>query len=286
MKRNDLVAPVVKWVGGKRQILEHILPLVPKQFNTYYEPFLGGGAVLFWLQPNKAVINDINYELINVYKVIKDEVDDLILTLKQHDEVYKQKDFAKDYFYKVRKLDRQRQIYNQLTRVEKAARVIFLNKTCFNGLYRVNRSGQFNAPFGYYQNPNIVNAQTLRAVSAYLNGANVEIRCDDFETVLKKAEKGDFAYLDPPYHPVSDTASFTSYDREGFNKEDQIRLSMVCRYLDAKGVKFLLSNSATDLIIDLYEDYEIDIVRAKRVVNVRADGRGEVNEVLVRNFKQ
>jgi DNA adenine methylase len=279
--KNTLVVPVVKWVGGKRQIIDEIITYVPDSFSTYYEPFLGGGAVLFELQPNKAVVNDVNEELMNIYEVIKDNVDELIEGLKRH----KIKN-DKAYFYEIRELDRNREQYNLLTPVERASRIIYLNKTCYNGLFRVNKSGEFNAPFGNYKNPNIVNETTLRAVSAYFNKAKIRFTCQDFEDALKWSRKGAFVYLDPPYDPVSETASFTGYDKGGFDRNEQIRLKKTCDKLNKKGIKFLLSNSATDFIMDLYQDYKIEVIQAKRAINSKADRRGNVDEVLVMNFEQ
>ena len=280
MAKNTLVVPVVKWVGGKRQIIDEIITYVPDSFSTYYEPFLGGGAVLFELQPKKAVVNDVNEELMNIYEVIKDNVDELIEGLKRH----KIKN-DKAYFYEIRELDRDREQYNLLTPVERASRIIYLNKTCYNGLFRVNKSGEFNAPFGNYKNPNIVNETTLRAVSAYFNKAKIRFTCQDFEDALKWSRKGAFVYLDPPYDPVSETASFTGYDKGGFDRNEQIRLKKTCDKLNKKGIKFLLSNSATDFIMDLYQDYKIEIIQAKRAINSKADKRGNVDEVLVMNFE-
>lgn len=281
MAKNTLVVPVVKWVGGKRQIIDEIITYVPDSFSTYYEPFLGGGAVLFELQPKKAVVNDVNEELMNIYEVIKDNVDELIEGLKRH----KIKN-DKAYFYEIRELDRDREQYNLLTPVERASRIIYLNKTCYNGLFRVNKSGEFNAPFGNYKNPNIVNETTLRTVSAYFNKAKIRFTCQDFEDALKWSRKGAFVYLDPPYDPVSETASFTGYDKGGFDHNEQIRLKKTCDKLNKKGIKFLLSNSATDFIMDLYQDYKIEVIQAKRAINSKADRRGNVDEVLVMNFEQ
>ncbi len=279
MAKNKLVAPVVKWVGGKRQILDQITKYVPETFSTYYEPFLGGGAVLFELQPKKAVVNDINNELMNIYEVIRDNVEELIEDLNKHKN-------DEDYFYKVRELDRDKQRYNKMTPVEKASRIIFLNKTCYNGLFRVNKAGEYNAPFGNYKNPNIVNETTLMAVSSYFNKSKIRFTCQDFAEVLKRSRKGAFVYLDPPYDPVSETASFTGYDKGGFDRDEQVRLKKTCDKLNKKGVKFLLSNSATDFIKDLYKDYKIEVIQAKRAINSRADKRGEVDEVLVMNFER
>lgn len=278
MSKNRLVAPVVKWVGGKRQILDKIVKFLPKHITTYYEPFVGGGAVLFELQPRKAVVNDINSELINLYQVIKDNVDDLIEDLKQYRN-------EEEYFYTIRELDRDKNKYDNLTRIQRASRVTYLNKTCYNGLFRVNKAGEFNTPFGNYKNPNIVNEITLRAVSNYLNKYNITFLCCDFEQALKNARKGAFVYLDPPYDPVSNTASFTGYDKGGFDRDEQIRLKETCDMLNKKGVKFLLSNSATEFIYELYKNYKIEIIQAKRAINSKPDKRGEIDEVLVRNFE-
>ena len=278
MAKNKLVAPVVKWVGGKRQIIDQIIKYVPKTFSTYYEPFLGGGAVLFELQPKKFVVNDINGELINIYEVIKDNVEELIADLKRHKN-------EEDYFYQIREIDRDKEGYKKLTRIQRASRIIFLNKTCYNGLFRVNKAGEFNVPFGNYKNPNIVNEITLRAVSNYFSKARAAFTCKDFEEVLKGAGKGDFVYLDPPYDPVSDTASFTGYDKGGFDRDEQKRLKKACDQLHEKGIKFLLSNSATDFIKDLYREYRIEIIQAKRAINSKADKRGEIDEVLVTNIE-
>lgn len=278
MTRNPLVEPVLKWVGGKRQLLKDIEIHIPRKFSTFYEPFLGGGAVLFHLQPHKAVVNDINEELINVYTVIRDNVEELIEDLKKH------KNEA-EYFYNIRELDRDKEAYNRLSSIKKASRIIYLNKTCYNGLFRVNQQGEFNTPFGRYKNPNIVNEVTLRAVSNYFNKAQITFKCTDFEESVKGIRKGSFVYFDPPYDPVSDSANFTGYDKGGFDRDEQIRLKQLCDKLNNRNVKFLLSNSATEFILDLYKDYNIAIVKAKRAINSRGDKRGEVNEVLVKNYE-
>jgi len=280
MAINKLVTPVVKWVGGKRQIINEIVKYVPK-YSTYYEPFLGGGAVLFELQPKTAVVNDINSELISLYEVIKNNVDELIESLREHE-----RKNGEAYFYRIREQDRDKEHYNLLTPIQRASRLIYLNKTCYNGLFRVNKAGQFNTPFGNYKNPNIVNEYTLKAVSSYFNKAQITFACKDFDEVLKGARKGAFVYLDPPYDPVSDTASFTGYDKGGFDQSEQIRLKNTCDKLNEKGIKFLLSNSATDFIKGLYKDkYIIKTIQAKRAINSKADKRGEIDEVLVMNFE-
>lgn len=277
MKYNKLVSPVLKWVGGKRQLLPEIRKYIPKKYSTYYEPFVGGGAVLFDIQAEKAVVNDVNSELINFYEVIRDDVEGLIEDLNKH------KNEA-DYFYKIRGLDRDINIYNSLTSIQRASRIHYLNKTCYNGLFRVNNAGQFNAPFGRYRNPNITNKVTLRAVSKYFNQANITFKCGDFEEALKGIRKGSFVYFDPPYDPVSDSSNFTGYAKDGFDRDEQIRLRDLCNKLNSKGIKFLLSNSSTKFIREIYKDYHVITIQAKRTINSDADNRGEIDEVLVMNY--
>lgn len=277
MVKNKLVEPVVKWVGGKRQLLDEIMPLLPKRMTNYCEPFLGGGAVLFSLQPTRAIVNDLNEDLITVYEVIRDDVEKLIESLEKHQN-------NPEYFYAIRNLDRNKENYNLMSKVERASRLIYLNKTCYNGLFRVNSSGEFNSPFGYYKNPNIVNEPVLRAVSKYFNNSQVSFFSEDFEQTLSRVEKGGFVYLDPPYDPVSDTANFTGYNKSGFDRNEQIRLKKCCDELTRRGVKFMLSNSATDFIKDLYKDYNITIVKAKRAINSNASKRGEIEELIITNY--
>lgn len=278
MRKNKLVAPVLKWVGGKRQLLETFEPLLPSKITTYYEPFVGGGALLFHLQPNVAYVNDINPDLIRVYTVIKENVEALIAELEKFEN-------TAEYFYSVRDWDRDKAQYNALTDVQKAARVLYLNKTCFNGLYRVNNAGEFNSPFGNYRNPNIVNAPVLRAVSAYFNSADIHLSSMDYSEILNDIPKGAFVYLDPPYDPISETASFTGYSKGGFSKNDQIELRKCCDKLTERGIKFMLSNSATEFILEQYASYHITTVQAKRAVNSVATKRGDVEEVVVRNYE-
>lgn len=277
IKKSLLITPVLKWAGGKRKLLQDIINHIPDKLSIYYEPFLGGGAVFFSLQPSNAVVNDINDELINVYTAIRDNVEELIVDLKRHKN-------EKDYFYKIRAKDRDKDEYNKLSSIKKASRIIYLNKTCYNGLFRVNQQGEFNAPFGRYKNPNIVNEKVLRKASDFFNKGNIIFKCGDFEEAVKGIKMDDFVYFDPPYDPVSDSANFTGYDRGGFGKAEQERLKNLCDRLNKKGAKFLLSNSATEYIIDLYKDYNITIVQASRAINSKGDKRGKVNEVLVKNY--
>jgi len=279
MVKNKLIAPFLKWVGGKRQIMSTIVEHLPKNISKldYIEPFVGGGAVLFHLQPNKAIINDFNSELINVYEVLKNDVDNLIIDLKKHDN-------EADYFYNIRGFDRTEK-FKELSKVERASRIIYLNKTCFNGLYRVNNAGEFNAPFGRYKNPNIVNEPTLKAVNKYLNTNNIKILNGDYIDALKFANEKSFVYLDPPYHPISESSNFTGYIQGGWNIYDQVRLREACDELNSKGIQFLLSNSASSFIIDQYKEYKVIIIKANRAINSDGANRGEVEEVLVRNYE-
>ncbi len=253
---------------------------MPEKYNKYYEVFLGGGAVLFTIQPSRAVINDSNKELVNCYKVIRDHADDLIEELKKHKN-------DKDYFYEIRGLDRNTKKYSKLSSIQRASRIIYLNKTCYNGLFRVNSQGEFNVPYGKYKNPDIVNEAVIKAVSKYLSDNIIDILNQDFAEALTSATKGDFVYLDPPYDPVSDTASFTGYDINGFNKEDQKRLKELVDQLHEKGCKILLSNSYTDFIRDLYKDtyYKHIKISAIRSINSHANKRGKVDEILVKNYE-
>lgn len=277
--KNKLIAPFLKWVGGKRQLLPKIIEYLPKNMRElrYFEPFIGGGAVLFHLQPENAVINDFNEELINVYNVVKDNLDDLIIDLKKHKN-------TSEYFYQIRGLDRTDEFLS-LSEVQRASRIIYLNKTCFNGLYRVNNAGEFNAPFGRYKNPNIVNEPTLKAVNKFLNKNNISINNGDYSDVLETADENSFIYLDPPYHPISENSNFTGYVQGGWDMFDQIRLREVCDILNEKGAKFLLSNSSSPFIKDQYEKYKITTVKAIRAINSNGSDRGEIDEVLIRNYE-
>ncbi|MDM8555661.1 DNA adenine methylase [Desulfococcaceae bacterium HSG7] len=274
---NQSVLPFVKWVGGKRQLLNEIEKHIPERFSRYYEPFVGGGAVLFHIQPQNAVINDSNEELVNLYNVIKTTPEELIEDLKKHRNEEK-------YFYKIRGTDREKEKYLKFSNIERASRIIFLNKTCYNGLFRVNSSGEFNTPFGRYKNPNIINEIKLRAVSSYLSKNNIRILNTDYDKSLLYIRKGAFVYFDPPYDPVSSSSNFTGYTKNGFDRAEQKRLKKVCDRLNDKKVKFLLSNSSTRFIRNLYKDYTILPIKAKRAINSKGNGRGSITEILVKNY--
>lgn len=270
---NKSVAPVLQWYGGKRRLLGTLTPLLPQRITTYCEPFVGGGALLFALQPNIAYVNDINSDLIRVYNVIKSDVESLIAALQDY------KNEA-DFFYAVRAWDRDKEKYSSLSDVQKAARILYLNKTCYGGKLSVNKAGELNATFSNRFNRTFVNAPALRAVSSYLNTATVHLSSTDFAEVLRILPRGTFVYLDPPYDPGSATSNFIRYSKDGFTRDDQIRLRECCDELTARGVKFMLSNSSTDFIRDQYAAYHILTVKVKRPLNC-----SEVDEVVVRNYK-
>lgn len=272
------IKPFVGWAGGKSQLLPEIETEIKRagQFDTYYEPFVGGGAVLFDLLPQKAVINDYNEELINAYRTIRDDLPNLLIELsKLHN--------SKDEFYKIRAWDREPD-YANLSKAKKAARFIYLAKTCFNSLYRVNRKGYFNTPYGRKRTIQIVDQDNLTAISQYLNDNEVAITSGDFAKVLAQVKPNSLVYLDPPYVPLTATASFTSYTAFGFNKGDQECLAQSCQHLDRIGAKFIASNSDTELVHELYQQFNIRTVYAKRNINANGKKRGAVAEVLITNF--
>ncbi|MCB9746193.1 MAG: DNA adenine methylase [Alphaproteobacteria bacterium] len=259
--------PFLKWVGGKRQLLDELDALLPASYNRYYEPFIGGGALFFAERPRMALLSDANGELIDTYRAVRDCPEEVIAELEQH--VY-----DKDYYYEMRAWDASRAPLWQ-----RAARMIFLNRTGFNGLYRVNRAGQFNVPFGRYSNPTICDAENLRACSLALRG--VELAHQGFEAALSLAEPGDFVYFDPPYVPLTPTSSFTSYVPGGFGLAEQEQLAEVFATLAARGVSVMLSNSDTELVRELYRGFHLEEVRARRSVNAQGGGRGKVGELVV-----
>jgi DNA adenine methylase len=273
--------PFVKWAGGKRQLLPVITKHVPKKFERYFEPFLGGGAVFFHLvsqpQQGKWFISDLNSDLILSYITIRDKVKELISALELHSDSYKNQSI---YYYKVRES-------NPKGQVEKVSRLIFLNKTCFNGLYRVNSKGKFNVPLGKYVNPNIINEENLLNVSEVLQSKNISIKCQDFEDSIINASAGDFVYLDPPYHPVSNTANFTSYTDGDFDFSDQKRLYAKFKALDKRGVKILLSNSRSPEILQLFKEFSDGIIEinANRFINSVPHRRTGHLELLIKNYR-
>ena len=272
--------PFVKWVGGKRQIIDKLKEYVPDEYDTYYEPFVGGGALLFELAPKKAVINDLNEELMNVYNCLcNEEKFKKMCNLLNHYEA----EHSEEFYYEIRNKDKNKNAYNRLSDYTKAARTIYLNKACFNGLYRVNSKNEFNVPFGKKTKINTYEGSNLITVSNYLTMNDIKIQSVDFEESLKTAKKGDFVYIDPPYD--SDTSTFNNYTEDGFGKEEQRRLAQVYKDLDKRGVYVMLSNHNTTLINELYKDYHIHIIEAKRNINANGKKRGKVEEVIITNYE-
>lgn len=272
--------PFVKWAGGKRQIIDKLKEYVPDEYDTYYEPFVGGGALLFELSPKKAVINDLNEELMNVYNCLcNEEKFKKMCNLLNHYEA----EHSEEFYYEIRNKDKNKNAYNRLSDYTKAARTIYLNKACFNGLYRVNSKNEFNVPFGKKTKINTYEGSNLITVSNYLTMNDIKIQSVDFEESLKTAKKGDFVYIDPPYD--SDTSTFNNYTEDGFGKEEQRRLAQVYKDLDKRGVYVMLSNHNTTLINELYKDYHIHIIEAKRNINANGKKRGKVEEVIITNYE-
>jgi DNA adenine methylase len=325
--------PFVKWVGGKIQLLPELIARISTNFSRYIEPFIGGGTLFFYLQhkqleacretteshpPKPAVVIDINEELINTYQVIRDNPEELIADLKKH--IY-----DPEYYYQIRNIDRVDD-YRSWSKIQKASRLIYLNKTCFNGLYRVNSKGHFNSPIGKYKNPKIVDEINLRTCSQFLQ--NTKIICGSFLEVEKLVEenaispsqgdiserlspesnsgraadvdaarplkapcvykpraisKDDFVYFDPPYAPLNATSNFTEYSQNGFDESMQLSLRDLCLRLDRLSVRFMVSNSNAPLILDLYRDFNIELIYANRAINSKADKRGKIPEVVITN---
>jgi len=280
-RNKDIKArPFLKWVGGKAQLLSQFEKYFPQDFNNYFEPFIGGGAVYFDLSPAKAHINDVNVTLISTYKNLKNNSEEIIRILKKLDAEYKKKDEQErsELFYKIREK------FNDLSdsEIKKSAYLIFLNKTCFNGMYRENSKGGFNSPFGKYKNPPILDQENLKNVSSILR--HTKLTSVSFEKAIKEAKKGDFVYFDPPYHPLNKTSNFTGYHENGFSEKDQIKLKEVVDELDKKGCFVMLSNSYTSFIKELYGKYRQETVMANRAINCKASGRGKIKELLILNY--
>ena len=265
--------PIVKWAGGKIKQCSSIVKMMPSKYNRYIEPFIGGGAIFFSINRLNSIIADINPELINLYRVVSFNIDELITDLRKHEN-------TKEYFYYLRGLDRLPE-FNDLSDVERASRFLFLNKTCFNGLCRYNASGCFNSSYGYYSKVNI-DFDNFRECSELLR--NTEIICSDFSFLESTVKEGDFVYLDPPYVPISDTSYFTSYSSNGFSIDDQNRLKDLCDLVTEKGAYFILSNSYCDYTLNLYYNYNLFSIEAARSINVDTSKRGNVTELLVTNF--
>ncbi|HHA8132792.1 TPA: DNA adenine methylase [Streptococcus pneumoniae] len=272
--------PFTKWTGGKRQLLPVIRELIPKTYNRYFEPFVGGGALFFDLSPKDAVINDFNAELINCYQQIKDNPQELIEILKVHQEYN-----SKEYYLDLRSADRDERI-DMMSEVQRAARILYMLRVNFNGLYRVNSKNQFNVPYGRYKNPKIVDEELISAISVYINNNQLEIKVGDFEKAIVDVRTGDFVYFDPPYIPLSETSAFTSYTHEGFSFADQVRLRDAFKRLSDTGAYVMLSNSSSALVEELYKDFNIHYVEATRTNGAKSSSRGKISEIIVTNYEK
>ncbi|HET4531886.1 TPA: DNA adenine methylase [Streptococcus pneumoniae] len=272
--------PFTKWTGGKRQLLPVIRELIPKTYNRYFEPFVGGGALFFDLAPKDAVINDFNAELINCYQQIKDNPQELIEILKVHQEYN-----SKEYYLDLRSADRDERI-DMMSEVQRAARILYMLRVNFNGLYRVNSKNQFNVPYGRYKNPKIVDEELISAISVYINNNQLEIKVGDFEKAIVDVRTGDFVYFDPPYIPLSETSAFTSYTHEGFSFADQVRLRAAFKRLSDTGAYVMLSNSSSALVEELYKDFNIHYVEATRTNGAKSSSRGKISEIIVTNYEK
>ncbi len=271
--------PFVKWAGGKRQIIDKLKEHVPEEFGTYFEPFVGGGALLFELEPEKAVINDSNRELMNVYECIQDETK-LEKMLRELDKY--EANHSEEFYFEIRNKDRDKAKFWKIVDYKRAARTIYLNKACFNGLYRVNSRNEFNVPFNKKDKINTYDGPNMRTIHAYFNYRDVTLLSCDFEEAVKDAKKGDFIYFDPPYD--SDTSTFNSYTEDGFDRNEQVRLARVFKELSDKGCYVMLSNHNTSLIKELYKDFNIHLIEAKRNINANGKKRGKVEEVIITNY--
>lgn len=274
------IKPFVKWAGGKGQILDKIKELLPKSFNTYFEPFLGGGALFFDLAPSIAVVSDSNTELMSAFQCFQNDNDYtfLIEALIKHEQNH-----SEEYYYHVRSLDR-REDYKNFPNHIKAARMIYLNKACFNGLYRVNSAGYFNVPSGKKEKVKAYDKDLFDNLHEYLSNSKLKIMSVDFVEATESAKKGDFVYFDPPYDTFEEQNNFTAYSKDHFGKSEQERLATLFKKLSSKGVKVMLSNHNTKFINELYAGFNIHVIEAKRSINAKGDGRGNVEEVIITNY--
>ena len=276
MKKLVFPKPFLKWAGGKTNLLGQYEPLFPEWSGDYFEPFIGSGAVFFYLsarpEERNYYLSDLNREIVDAFCAVRDDVEGVIKLLAKHQQLH-----SKDYFYQVRGL-----VPQNLSALEKAARTIYLNKTCFNGLYRVNKKGEFNVPMGNYKKPSILQIETLKAASRALSPA--DLSTGHYSVLVDKAQAGEFIYLDPPYHPLSKTAMFTNYVAQAFGEKDQMELAEVAAALSKKGCLVMESNSNTDFIKDLYKGFKIQEVWARRSINREKSKRGAITELVVTNF--
>lgn len=267
--------PFLKWAGGKTQLLPQLIPRAPSSFNTYHEPFVGGGAMFWALNPKAARLTDSCKDLVTTYQIIKSRPEELILKLEGWGK-------DKETFTSIRALGQPSNKFGNDS-LYRAARFLYLNKTCFRGLYRVNKKGQFNVPFGNYTNPKICDESNILACAKALNSSVKYLECVSYKAALMMATKGDFVFLDPPYLPVSKTSNFTAYNEKGFTSKDQQQLAGICRDLDARGIKFMLCNADHPWIKTIYDGFNIETVSAKRAINAK-DPTAMINELIIRNY--
>lgn len=279
-KHKSILKPFVKWAGGKTQVLSRIKDYMPASFNQYFEPFVGGGALFFDIAPDNATINDSNTELMITYKCFQNSDDYMMMIdeIKKHEQCH-----SEEYYYLVRDMDRLEN-YGSLPNHIKAARLIYLNKACFNGLYRVNTKGYFNVPSGKKAKVKAYDNYLFESLHEFLSNKSIRIMNVDFKDAVKNAKEGDFVYFDPPYDTLDEKNSFTSYTKDIFGKEEQVRLANIFKELSEKKVKVMLSNHNTSFIRDLYKDFNIHIIEAKRMISSKVDGRGNVEEVIITNY--
>lgn len=280
MEKVDGLTPFVKWAGGKRQLIEQLKMYIPSSYDTYYEPFIGGGALFLNLMPSKAMISDLNEELINTWQVIKKYPHELLEQLSYH-----QKHNSKEHYLYVRGVDRDGTI-NKMSPTARAARFIYLNKAGFNGLWRVNKKGQHNVPFSNPKNLNLIMTEKIMEISSYLNRNDISIQHQSYHEAIQNIKAGDFVYFDPPYIPLTKTSAFTSYTKEDFNIDDQIQLRDISKELAQNGVYVMLSNSSSELVYELYSDdiFHIHEVEAKRSINSKGNHRGAIKEVIITTY--
>ena len=280
LEETKALRPFVKWAGGKTQLLERLHAYMPETYNNYFEPFIGGGSFFLNIAPKKATINDFNAELVCAYKCFQNDelFESLKNELKKHEVNH-----SEEYYYQIRSMDKE-EGFLTLPIYVRAARMIYLNKSCFNGLYRVNSKGFFNVPSGRKKKVVTFDEDNFDSLREYFRNNDIMILNGDFEDAVKNAKAGDFVYFDPPYDVIENKNSFTSYAKNDFGKDEQIRLAKLYKRLSDKGVFVMLSNHNTAFINELYKDFNIHVVNAKRMINSKADGRGDVEEVIITNY--
>lgn len=277
-KTTNTAKPFLKWAGGKRQLIDRLKPLFPKDIENYYEPFLGGGAVFFNMDTPVAHLNDLNEDLILTYKAVKDNVEALIQEVQKYPT-------DKETYYAIRELDRDPDKFKQLSDVQRAARLIYLNKLCYSGLFRVNARNEFNVAYAGYKNPTIINEEGIRKASEYMNTVEVHFYNEHYDTFLENVEPGSFVFLNPPHEPRAITENYTTYYHEGFSSEEQKQVKECCDMLNERGVKFLLLNNPTQNILTLYKEYKPKLIPTRNYINNKGRNKRPIYEAFVRNYE-